>query len=70
MDQLPVGKIDFNVEFTHNEIPKTTNDAQIGYFVEKDLNHPVNLHDDTETFPLPLPKKLLKMIGWTNTNLS
>ena len=70
MEMLPVGESAFNVEITFNEILNTPNDASVGYFLEVDLNYPVHLHDDHRDFPLPLLKKLFKMIVWANINLS
>ena len=57
MDILPVGEFAFNVEITLNEILNTPNDASVGYFLEVDLNYPVNLHDDHRDFPLASTKE-------------
>ena len=70
IDMLPVGEFAFNVEITLNEIVSTPNDASVGYFLEVDLNYPVHLHDDHRDFPFAPTKKLFKMIGWVNINLS
>ena len=56
---LPYDEIKFDESIKLEDILNTTDDSDIGYFVEADLIYPDNIKEKTKNFPLaPMNEKI------------
>ena len=62
-ESLPYDEIKFDNNVELEDILKTLEDSDIGYFIEFDLKHPDNIKEKTKHFPIaPVNKKIFLMI--------
>ena len=60
---LPYKDISFNTDISLEEILATSDDNDIGYIVECDLEYPEEIHDELKEYP-PAPENIAPYIEW------
>ena len=60
---MPLGNYKWNTDISLNEILRTSEDSNVGYFVEVDLKYPSHLHDIHNGLPLA-PEKVCIHSSW------
>ena len=61
-EPLPWNEIKFDNNVTLADILNTSDDSDIGYFIEVDLKYPDNIKEKTKNFPFAPEKKKLILI--------
>ncbi len=62
-ESLPYGDVKFDTTVTIEEVLNTTDDNDIGYFVEVDISFPPEMHELVKQF-VPLPENVIPQTEW------